>query len=125
MKMKMLFGFLVISIVSAANGLNVKDYFTGSGIDKEGKTLRHRYAENCEDINAFKRFLQSEAVILLNRKAELNPALFEELPSVFIKDNNGQTALDIAREMYKKTGNRACLQVVREITEEMGSETQK
>jgi len=114
--LRMLFVIAAMSVFGIANGLDLREYSTGSLQDKEGRTMLHLAAESCDNVDRFAAQIVFSALELV--LTEPNFERSKEKPSIFTKDNNGETALDIAKRMYAKTKDGNCAKMILEFMEQ-------
>jgi len=119
-KMMLLMITATMGIISTANGFYMKDYLTGSQRDKEGKTLIHIAAENCDDLDRFAEVLVMQNFVLALTEPDLK--ISKEEVSVSAKDNKGRTAFDIAKRRYEQTKHSDCALAMLDLKEAMEKE---
>lgn len=120
---RMLSVIAAMSAFGIANGLDLREYSTGSLQDKKGRTILHLAAENCDNIDRFAAQIFLGALDLAITEPDFKVS--KEKPSIFTKDNNGETALTIAKRMFAKTKDGNCSKMILELMEQEDAEKSK
>lgn len=106
--------------------VNLEQYLFGD-VDSNGQTILHKFAENCDNddftvrlrlFDFLENFEKSESVKLFQVKMAMYDILPKEMAQAFVmmdannfiqkKDNNGETALDIARKRNTLNPHKRC-----------------
>lgn len=122
----LLLPLVVVGFISKADDLrdlNFKDYVTSSQVDAKGRTLFHVAAEHCDEANRIDLWLQNSIAMLAFTEPNLKHS--GKNPSLFVKDLQGRTAVDVAEEKFNETKSIDCGRLAQDYYVEMKKEYEK